>query len=58
MLRVVGEGTAEHVGVRLEAGALLAWFQVKVILFNSDEWTEAQILLSVHSGPLISPFLN
>lgn len=37
MLGGVGEGTGEHVGVRLEAGALLAWFQVKVILFSSDE---------------------
>lgn len=37
MLGGVGEGTGEHVSVRLEAGALLAWFQVKVILFSSDE---------------------
>lgn len=53
-----GWGNREYVGESLEAGASPAWFQVKVILFNSDEWTEAQVLLSVHSGPLISPFFN
>lgn len=37
MLGGVGEGTGEYVGVSLEAGALPACFQVKVILFNSDE---------------------
>lgn len=37
MLGGVSEGTGEHVCVRLEADALPAWFQVKIILFNSDE---------------------